>query len=193
MLPRRWPAQSIVTLSVQQDVRISRDRPAAKGANRVQHIMRTQHPGAHQRYSPRAAYFTGAFVRFTLFVQGFQQQSNRWDASQLGQRHTGVANSSTREPAIQMPPHLPSLSPPRSSSRRCRSSNTGAEHDTGEATCKSTLRTEAAANTFVRCRRTGTSPRAYPRISSPSPEDLYRVNNIAYTDGQVHSSPPLHS
>ena len=34
-----------------------KDRPAAKGANRVQHIMRTQHPGAHQRSSPRAAYF----------------------------------------------------------------------------------------------------------------------------------------
>ena len=28
-----------------------------------------------------------------------------------GQRHTGVANSSTREPAIQMQPHRPSLRP----------------------------------------------------------------------------------
>ena len=29
------------------------------------------------------------------------------------------------------------------------------------------------------------------RTSSPSPEDICSMNNIAYTDGQVHSSPPF--
>ena len=108
-----------------------------------------------------------------------EQSSGRLSA---WQRHTGVANSSTREPAIQMPPHPTPLSPPRSS-------NTGSEHDTGEATLSAGHPRTAFGNSIhlaipvaVQSNQVVEYTRQ-PRISSPSPEDIYRVNHLAYMDG----------
>ena len=62
--------------------------PKPKVTNRVQHIMRTQHPGAHQSYSPRAAYFLVVLHISYLGCTG--RASDRWRSPTASTLVTGA-------------------------------------------------------------------------------------------------------